>query len=338
MRPRLAFRLKPEPPPAGRVKLADPRVTLRRWLIVLALLAVACVMAWPYGLGRMVNEMRRDVAATGYLKAAERHAAAHPPRRAQALHELNRALALASDHSAYAEPAANIYLSLRAYPEAREWLQRESELPPLLRLRLGQCMIMTGEPEAGAEVIRQALTEVTTAHNAGTLPEAVYALALNNGGYALVSGRQNLREARALITRALVVSPLQPAYIDSMGWAEYQLERYQDAAFYLERAVRLHWPNEDAEMQYHLGMAYAKLGRVHGARQALERCLELDPDWTEARQQLEDLQQVLPQPNIASQPDTHWRDRLQPVRSAHAVPSNYPRPDRQKPVPPDELT
>lgn len=303
MRPRFTFHLRPDPPPAGRVILADPRVTRRRWLITLVVLAAACAIGWPYGLGRVLDEMRRDVAATGYLKAAERHAAACPPRRAEALHELSRALALATNHDAYAEPAAAIYLSLRAYAEARDWLRREPDLSPLLRVNLGQCMMMTGEPEAGAEVIRRALSEVAMAHSSGTLPEAVYALALNNAGYALLSGREHLREARVLIARALTVSPLQPAYIDSMGWAEYQLGRYQDAAFYLERAVRLHWPQEDAEMQYHLGMTYARLGRVHGARRALERCLELDPDWTEARRQLDSLEQVLPPPNLVLRPE-----------------------------------
>ncbi|NPV48153.1 MAG: tetratricopeptide repeat protein [Armatimonadetes bacterium] len=302
MRTRFSFRFRPDPPPAGRVKLADPLVTRRRWLVTLAALVAAGVVAWPYGLGQMVDEMRRDVAATGYLRAAERHAAARPPRRAEALYELSRALALAPDRDAYAEAVATVYLSLRAYAEARDWLQREPDLSPLLRVNLGQCLMMTGEQEKGARLIRSSLAEIAAAYHAGQLPEVVYALALNNAGYALLSARENVPEARLLIARALAVSPLQPAYIDSMGWAEYQAGRYLDAAFYLERAVRLYWPQEDAEMQFHLGMAYARLGKLYSARQALERCLQLDPGWTEAQHQLESLRRILPPPNIAWQP------------------------------------
>lgn len=308
MRTRFSFRFRPEPPPAGRIKLADPRVTRRRWLVTLTVLAIAGAVAWPYGLGELVDELRRDVAARGYLMAAERHAAAHPPRRAEALYELSRALALAPDRDAYAQAVATIYLGLRAYAEARDWLQREPELSPLLRVNLGQCLMMTGAREKGALVIRSALAEVAAAYHAGQLPEVVYALALNNAGYALLSVREYVPEAQALIARALSVSPLQPAYIDSMGWAEYQAGRYQNAAFYLERAVRLYLPQEDAEILFHLGMAYARLGKLYNARQALERCLQLDPSWTEARRQLENLRQILPPPNIVWQPQADCRE------------------------------
>jgi predicted Zn-dependent protease len=173
---------------------------------------------------------------------------------------------------------------------------------------------MSGQPEQGEAVLAEALAEVVRERDAGRLSGPVYALVLNNAGYALALAGRDLPGAQQCVARALASSPLQPAFIDSMGWVEYRLGHFQDAAFYLERGVRLELPREDAEMHYHLGMAYVKLGKLRAAHRALTRCLQLDPSWSEARRELHGLQQVLPLPAIARtdglSPDMACRDRI----------------------------
>ena len=103
-----------------------------------------------------------------------------------------------------------------------------------------------------------------------------------------------------MVSTAVQLQPRQPAYVDSLGWVEYQLGRHRDAAFHLEQAVRLHLPAESAEMYYHLGAAYARLGKKSDARWALQRSLELDPSFVEATNELRLLGQELPRPALAA--------------------------------------
>jgi predicted Zn-dependent protease len=310
---RFAFRLTPEPPPAGRVKLADPRASLRRWFFVLVLTTAALGALWSRGVGSAFDEMRCDVVAAGYLDAAERHAASRPVQREAALHDLQRAMVAATDKPQYVERAAQLYLGLRAYTEARTWLSSQPSPGPLLKVSLGQCLLMSGQPEQGATILTAGLAEAVRERDTGGISGAEYALVLNNAGYALALAGRDLPQAQECVGRALASAPLQPAFVDSMGWVEYRLGHFQDAAFYLERAARLEFPQDDAEMQYHLGMAYVKLGKLRGAHRALTRCLELDPSWSEARQELHGLQQLLPPPAIARtddpSPDLAHRDR-----------------------------
>ena len=130
------------------------------------------------------------------------------------------------------------------------------------------------------------------------LPDPLFALVLNNIAYVNSLVKRNLPEALQMVTVAVQLQPTQPAYVDSLGWVEYQLGKYSDAAFHLEQAVRLYLPQESAEMYYHLGSAYARLGKKPDARWALHRALELDPSYLEAQDELRTLSQDLPRPSL----------------------------------------
>ena len=289
----------PRPPAAGRTKVADPRTVLRGWLAFGVLAAVSVALLWPFGLGSAVDRMRRQFVAIGYLQAATSQASGKPVRRAEALQALNRAVALAPDNPLVAEQAAELYVNLRAYEEAIPRLQKERRRSLLASVSLGQCLLMVGRTEEGRSILDRALSESESLRRTHRLPDRLYALVMNNVGYVYALAGEDLPEARAFVQSALKLRPLQPAYEDSMGWVEYRLGRYQDAAFYLERAVRQYLPGESAEMDYHLGAAYARLGRWQAARRSLERCLELDDSWQEARQELKQLGQNLPPPAVA---------------------------------------
>jgi tetratricopeptide (TPR) repeat protein len=289
----------PAPPGAGLTKIADPRKVALGWLVFLAALAVLLVVTWPYGTGRTINDMRRQFVAYGYLREAQLKAEAVPVQREAALAALNRATALAPKQSGITDTAAQLYIGLRAYKESIPWLQQTAQSSPLVRVSLGQSLLMTDQREAGERLLAQVLREADVSYRAGTMPPALYALLLNNVGYVHVLAGLRLSESARLITTAVELQPQQPAYLDSLGWARYALGDYLDAAFDLERAVRLYLPGESAEMYYHLGAAYARLGRKQAARVALQKSLTLDPSMDEAAQELKNLSQDLPIPALA---------------------------------------
>ncbi len=87
---------------------------------------------------------------------------------------------------------------------------------------------------------------------------------LNYLGYSWVDQGVNLHEALEMIERAVAAAPNDGYIIDSLGWAFYQLGRYDDAVEQLEQAVRIR--PSDAEINDHLGDAYWRAGRRLEAR------------------------------------------------------------------------
>jgi len=289
-------RIIPEPPSAGRRKLVSPEHVRRRWFVAVVLLLVAGAIAWPWGLGSAVDQMRREFCAIGYLQSAMAEANGQPVRREEALHSVDRAVALSPETPLVVENAAQLYVNLRAYEQAVPWLQRQGRRGLLTSVSLGQCLLMSNREQEGRSVLGAALEETVRLRRTQGMPDSLYALLMNNIGYVYAEAGEDLAQARSLIGEALRNHPLQPAYTDSMGWVEYKLGHYEEAAFYLERAVRLYAPQESAEMYYHLGAAYARVGRLQPAARALRRCLELDDSWGEARRELEKMNTVLPAP------------------------------------------
>lgn len=82
---------------------------------------------------------------------------------------------------------------------------------------------------------------------------------LNYLGYSWVDMGINLDEALDLIRKAVLLRPQDGYIVDSLGWAYYQLGRYDDAVIELEKAIKLR--PEDPTINDHLGDAYWKTGR-----------------------------------------------------------------------------
>lgn len=307
---RPAMRSVPPPPGAGLTKLADPRRVLMGWVLFLVAVAVVLALAWPYGAGAAVDRLRRDVAASGYLRQAQQAARDVPVRRDEALAALDRAVELSPQDPLIVDAAAQLYVELRAYAQAAKWLKalpadmapadgETSELESLLtRVTYAQSLIMTGRVQEGARLLEQVSTESHAARERGLMPDPLFALVLNNIAYVNALGKRELPTALEMATLAVKLQPTQSAYLDTLGWVEFELGSYRNAAFHLERAVRLHLPEENAEMYYHLGAAYARLSRRDDARWNLARALELDPSYVEAADELRLLSQDLPQPSL----------------------------------------
>lgn len=100
------------------------------------------------------------------------------------------------------------------------------------------------------------------------------ATALNYVGYTYAEQNERLEYALELINRALIIDPTNGYYIDSRGWAYYQMGNYEKALEDLERAASI---VEDAVILEHLGDVYMKLNKHDKAREAYEKALEFEP-------------------------------------------------------------
>jgi len=79
--------------------------------------------------------------------------------------------------------------------------------------------------------------------------------------------------------------PDSPSAADTLGWVFYQKGAYQSAVDLFEEALKLGERNktpDDADVHYHLGLAYEKTGKNDLARQQLERVLKINPNYSEA--------------------------------------------------------
>lgn len=100
------------------------------------------------------------------------------------------------------------------------------------------------------------------------------ATALNALGYTLANRTERFTEARALIEQALILSPNEPAILDSMGWVLYRQGDLQRAVQFLTRAYSS-FP--DPEVAAHLGEVLWMAGNSSGAMTVWRGALRQDP-------------------------------------------------------------
>jgi Flp pilus assembly protein TadD len=87
---------------------------------------------------------------------------------------------------------------------------------------------------------------------------------LNYLGYSWVDRGRNIPQALTMLEKARSLRPYDGYIVDSVGWAYYQLGRYEDAAKTLEAAVLL--VPGDPTINDHLGDALWRAGRRIDAR------------------------------------------------------------------------
>lgn len=102
---------------------------------------------------------------------------------------------------------------------------------------------------------------------------------LNYYGYSLADRGLKLETGLNMVRQAAELRPEDGAVADSLGWAYYQLGRYNEAVAALEKAVRLE-PGESS-INSHLGDAYWQIGRKRDAVFQWNHALAFKPD-TEA--------------------------------------------------------
>ena len=100
--------------------------------------------------------------------------------------------------------------------------------------------------------------------------------ALNYLGFMLADRGSKLQEALGMIQKAVDSDPTNGAYLDSLGWVYFRLNRLDLAQEYLELAVRFH--GTDPDLHDHLGDLYFKQNRFDAARAEWIKAIELGDD------------------------------------------------------------
>ncbi len=101
-------------------------------------------------------------------------------------------------------------------------------------------------------------------------------LVLNYLGYSWVDQNINVKEAMRLIERAVEKKPRDGYFVDSLGWAYYRQNDFDNAVIHLERAVEL--KPSDPVINDHLGDAYWQVGRRLEAVYQWNYALSLNPE------------------------------------------------------------
>lgn len=96
------------------------------------------------------------------------------------------------------------------------------------------------------------------------------AAALNALGYTLADRTNRHAEALQYITKAMKITPNDPAIIDSMGWVQYRLGNLEEAIKLLREAILL---LPDPEVAAHLGEVLWVSGQQEEAKKVWEKAL-----------------------------------------------------------------
>lgn len=96
----------------------------------------------------------------------------------------------------------------------------------------------------------------------------------NDLGYTWADRGENLERATSLIRQAVAESPLNPAFLDSLGWACYKAGDFAEARKHLDRSLRL-FGGRDATVFDHLGDAELRASNAASARKAWEEALRV---------------------------------------------------------------
>ncbi|MGB5515630.1 MAG: tetratricopeptide repeat protein, partial [Thermoanaerobaculia bacterium] len=147
---------------------------------------------------------------------------------------------------------AEVYQSRERYEESIPVLERALELDPdstSLLFWLAAANERSGKKRQAEDVLQQLLAI-----------DPNFAPALNYLGYMWAEAGENLERALLLVQQAVDIEPDNGAFIDSLGWAHFQLGQYEEARGFLERAASL--VGDDPVVYEHLGDLYVVLGRL----------------------------------------------------------------------------
>ncbi len=230
------------------------------------------------GLNRIDDALASLASSEGDFSASSQQA-----RRAQLLLDDGQEAGARAilEEIAASEEAEAVFLAAQIYQRAERYSDSIPLLERLLKdnndsrqalFLLGAAQERSGQRPAAIATF-QRLLEMSPDHTP----------TLNYLGYMWAEKSENLDEAVTLILRAVAQEPDNGAYVDSLGWAYYQLGRYQEARRHLEWAARL--VPDDATIFEHLGDLYLALEEIEQARDSYRAALDLEADNSEELRQ-----------------------------------------------------
>lgn len=202
-------------------------------------------------------------------------------KRAEAIATLNKVLNLDPNAVGSSLLLAEIYVAEKNPDQAvriiTQVLQRQPEHHALM-LRAA----MVYEKAQRWEEARKAYERVLQLDHTN-------AIAQNNLAWLLVERGGNIDVALKLAQQAKEKMVDDLNVTDTIGWIYYKKGIYHMALNYLKECAEKDQKNP--VYQYHLGMTYFKMGRSEEARQALQRSLKVDPNFSQS----ESARQILAQ-------------------------------------------
>jgi tetratricopeptide (TPR) repeat protein len=162
---------------------------------------------------------------------------------------------------------AQVYEKTKNYPEMGKALDAAEKLSK------------SSEEKEAVYFMRGAMFERSKNHDAAEVEfrkvigiNAENASALNYLGYMLADRNIRLEEALSLIGKAVELEPNNGAYLDSLGWVYFRLDKLDEAETYLRRAVER--TPRDPTVNDHLGDVLAKRGKLKDAIAQWETALK----------------------------------------------------------------
>lgn len=174
-----------------------------------------------------------------------------------------------ADREAYLA-IAQVYSQARRYAEAEEAVRKALALSPKTEdqeyalFLLGSIYERQKKYDSAEEQFKKVLAV-----------NPLNAAAANYLGYLLADRGVRLEESVKYIQKALQIEPNNGAFLDSLGWAYYKMNRFDLAEAPLEKAARL--VSNDPTILEHLGHLYLRLGRQQQAEEQWERALTAWP-------------------------------------------------------------
>jgi len=162
------------------------------------------------------------------------------------------------------EGMAALWQEFQRWDKCLEALERSRKLSPVRRVDMlilqSQAYDQLGRHEESLATLREAQAM-----------EPTNPLVQNNLGYLLLDQDRDLKEAAALIEASAKASPDNGSVVDSLGWAQFKLGRFDEAETTLRRAVEL--SPFSHEVRKHLGEVLVKQGKLTEAAEQWDRAL-----------------------------------------------------------------
>jgi tetratricopeptide (TPR) repeat protein len=108
--------------------------------------------------------------------------------------------------------------------------------------------------------------------------------ALNNYAYLLSESASDLEKAKNLAERANTLEPNNPSYVDTLGWVEYQMGNFEEAARHLKKAFQL--APDVGEILLHLGKVHIRLNDFELGLNYLKQAIKADPNLENSKNEI----------------------------------------------------
>jgi len=160
-----------------------------------------------------------------------------------------------------------VWLQAKHYPEAEAAFKKALELTPnaddqeIALFMLGSVYERQKQFDLAEEQFKKVIKL-----------NPLNASASNYLGYMLADRGVRLEESLKYIKQAVALEPNNGAYIDSLGWVYFKLNRYDLAEPNLEKAARL--ISNDPTIHEHLGRLYLQMGKKVQAEKEWEQALK----------------------------------------------------------------